>query len=770
MQPHSVLGGPDELPAIKDKVEGPGDAKDTRGERLFLKNSGPLQRIVSLPRLNPGAQIGAVVYLHGHRNLKYVTSQYREIISTTVKSGWAFVSPSDGCPDQLLDVVLWVRSQAWSNQNIICLGLRGFELLNYFKVTGQDPKLGSNYLFYFDETTERGWHSTNRAEVIDLNRCLVSVHDEIIRTVEPHWGREHPFMEWLRSLNPKSHKICHPTSQHLLGVGGDTHEVDGPLRPTYTISGWMNSHVVDAVDLIDLSVMTVIGPWRNISTKTLNAALRDWLAFTGSSSTGSGSRGGIYVIPTPSSRWSEGYYNLVAPIKLQRQTFGYPSQGRATYRWKKIDLPWGLVNGCVEMSLSSNLSQLRQEMQDSRSGWEGVIQLEGRVGVWGSPRLRMRVGSPSSTPRQISSTPPSRGMQSPSRSVGDQSAPAQPTPGTGGTAQEAHSPTARPHFLPGAMQNSVDSINRGSWSSGQSTDLKLPAPLDLQPAISAPSTLQAETYCLCAQLYTSKGELVSYGYCNPKYPGLIDLQLRPFFLPPIIGATENSDHTSRTVHSNPGLRARTAVSDPHLHGLHLFLTQSWLPTVSPGNNSTVMLLRDAILELPLVVKEECKISNILVPEADLHILPSQHSNRIEQQSRFFDIKTYESRTAEGGNTGTLQASFGINGDCQIQIFDRLNADWLRSDVKISQEGFSIALVSSKSDPAVTLASGIDDHSGFNTETRPSSASIEDSPSSQQLPSIERLITNDSVISSQAALTIPLAKGLSSSVASTDSLL
>jgi hypothetical protein len=817
MQPHSVLEGPDELPAIKEslsshaapfthyKVEGPGDAKDTRGEGLFLKNSGPLlpvgaspegtsplQRIVSLPRLNPGTQIGAVVYLHGHRNLKYVTSQYGEIISTTVRSGWAFVSPSDGCPDQLLDVLLWVRSQIWSNQNVICLGLRGFELLHYLKVTGQDPRLGPNYLFYFDETTERGWHSTNRSEVIDLNVCLVSVHDEIIRTLEPQWGREHPFMEWLRSLNPKSHQICHPTSQHLLGVGavsidttlcrGDTHEVDGPLTPTYTISGWMNSHVVDAVDLIDLSVMTVIGPWRNISTKTLNAALRDWLAFTGSSSGGSGSRGGIYVIPTPSTRWREGYYNLVAPIKLQRQTLGYSSQGRATYRWKKIDLPWGLVNGCVEMSLSSNLSTLRQEMQDSRSGWEGVIQLEGRVGVWGSPRLRMRVGSPSSTPRQISLTPPSRAMQSPSPSVGDQSSPTLPTLGTGGTAQEVHSPTARPHFLPGAMQ---DSINRGNWSSGQSTDLKLPMPLDLQPAISAPSTLQAETYCLCAQLYTSKGELVSYGYCNPKYPGLIDLQLRPFFLPPIIGATENSDHTSRTVHSNPTLRARTPVSDPHLHGLHLFLTQSWLPTVAPGNNSTVMLLRDAILELPLVVKEDCKISNILVPEADLHILPSQHSNRIEEQSRFFDIKTYESRTAEGGNTGTLQASFGINGDCQIQIFDRLNADWLRSDVKISQQGFSIALVSSKSDPAtpaVTLASGIDDHSGFNTETHSSSASIEDSPSSQQLPSIERLITNDSVIPSQTALTVPLlrvgaspfgtsplAKGLSFSVASTDSL-
>ena len=823
MQPHSGLGGPDELSPIKEslsshaaalsdyKVEGKGDAKDTGGEGLVPKNleplqrivslprlnSGPLQRIVSLPRLNPGAQIGAVVYLHGYKNLKYVTSQYREIISTTVKSGWAFVSPSDGCPDQLLDVVLWVRSQGWSNQNVIGLGLRGFELFNYLKVTGQDPKLGPNYLFYFDETTERGWHSTNQAEVIDLNLCLASLHDEIIRTVEPHWGREHPFMEWLRSLNPQSHKICHPTPQHLLGVGAAIREVDGPLTPTYTISGWMNSHVVDAVDLIDLSVMTVIGPWKNISTKTLNAALRDWLAFTGSSTSssgGSGSRGGIYVIPTPSSRWREGYYNLVAPIKLQRQTLGYSSQGRATYRWKKIDLPWGLVNGCVEMSLSSNLSQLRQEMQDSRSGWEGVIQLEGRVGVWGSPRLRMRVGSPSSTPRQISLTPPSRAMPppsiAPSRSVGDQSSRSSNVsfpaphlglaemPGTGGTVPSTPSRLSgaarevQPQFWPGALYNSVDSTNRGRWSSGQSTDLKLPAPLDLQPAISAPSTLQVETYCLCAQLYTSKGELVSYGYCNPKYPGLIDLQLRPFFLPPIMGATENSDHTSRTAHSNPRLRAQTGVNDPHLHGLHLFLTQSWLPTVGPGNNSTVMLLRDAILELPLVVKEDCKISNILVPEADLHILPSQHSNRIEEQSRVFDIKTYESRTAEGGNTGTLQASFGLNGDCQIQIFDRVNADWLRSDVKIAQEGVSIALVSSKSDPAVTLASGIDDHSGFNTATIPLPASIEDSPSSQQLPSIERSITNDSVISSPAApgVTIPLAKGLSSSVASTDSLL
>ena len=777
MLPSTVSRGSKELSPIREGSS----SREAGGEEWVLKISGsnvgfrgPLQRIVSLPRLNPGSQVGAIVYLHGHKNLKYVTAQYREIIATTVKSGWAFVSPTDGCPDQLLDVVLWVRSQGWSNKNIVGLGLKFFELLNYLKVTGQSPKLGANYLFYFDDTIERGWHSTNHAEVPDLNRCLAAVHEEIVRTVEPQWGREHPFMEWLRSLNPKSHKMCHSTFEPRVRAGGDIREPDNPVSPIYTISGWMNSHVVDAMDLVDLSMMTVIGPWKNISTKTLNAALRDWMSFTdkpASISSRSSSRGGIYVIPTPSSRWHEGYYNLVAPIKLQRQTLGYASRGRATYRWKKIDLPWGLVNGCVEMSLSSNLSKLRQEMQDSRSGWEGVIQLEGRVGVWGSPRLRMRVGSPSSSPQQMSRTPPSRAMEPPSMAE---------------SLEDRDVATSSSQLLPEAWKRPVNSINTGNPSLIPGSTLKLPMPPDLQPTTSAPSTLQAETYCLCAQLYTSKGELVSYGYCNPKYPGLIDLQLRPFFLPPIIGATESSDHTSRTVQSNPGLRPQAGVSDPHLHGLHLFLTQSWLPTVGPGNNQTVIFLRDLILELPLVVKEDCKRSNILVPDADLETRPSQHSSWTEEQRRVFEIKTYESRTPEGGNTGNLHASFGPNGDCHIQIIDRQNSDWLRSDVKISQGGLSIALSSSKSEESGPESPNADTpHGGsassLKTVTIPSPVSIPDLVVSPGLPPFEAPITNDSIRStsphtgsldskSEAVPGVSMTKESTTSIASTDSLL
>ena len=798
MLPHPVPWGPEGLSSIRESSS----SGEAGGEgRLFpntgaeVSSAGPLQRIVSLPKLHPGFPVGAVVYLHGHKNLKYVTTQYREIIAITVKSGWAFVSPTDGCPDQLLNVVSWVRSQVWSNQKIIGLGLKFFELLNYLKTTGQSPKLGPDYLLYFDDTIERGWHSTNQAS--DLNRCFVSVHDEILRTVEPQWGREHPFMEWLRSLDPRSHTITDRTSEPPPRVGGDIHEPSHPLSPIYTISGWMNSHVIEAVDLIGISMMTIIGPWKTISTKTLNAALRDWIAFTdqsASSSSRSSSRGGIYVIPTPSGRWHEGYYNLVAPIKLQRQTLGYASQGRATYRWKRIELPWGLVNGCVEMSLSSNLAQLRQEMQDSRSGWEGLIQLEGRVGVWGSPRLRMRVGSPSSSPLQLSRTPPSRAMEPPSM------APLETLkdPQLAAASRFMDRPTlaSNPQLLPNAWKRSVNSINTGDRGTDQAiltpeSNLKLPMPLDLQPTTSAPSTLQAETYCLCAQLYTSKGELVSYGYCNPKYPGLIDLQLRPLFLPPIIGATESSDHTSRTTHSNPGLRAQAGVSDPHLHRLHLFLTQSWLPTVGPGNNPIVMSLRDLILELPLVVKEDCKRSNILAPEVDLQILPSQHSSWTQEQRRFFDIKTYESRTPEAGNRGTLHASFGPNGDCELRILDRRNSDWLRSEVKISQGSLSIALVSSKSEDSSSKSPDADTpHGGspsaLKTETAPLPVLIDGSLSSrgpprdtrsQDLPPFELPISNDSVRSTWGSPHLkretvpggPMIQGFTSSIASTDSL-
>lgn len=680
-----------------------------------------LERIVSLPTSNPGLKFGTIVYLHGHKNLRYVTSHYKEIISTTIKSGWGFVSPVAGELAQLLDVISWVRDQTWSNRIVIGLGLKFFELLDHLKATGRDPMLGPDYLFYFNDTPEQWWHSANQSEVVDLNRLLAQVQKSIIIDTEPRWGSGDLLMNWLRSLNPDFLEVRHSYPEYA--------------TPIYTISGWMNSRVFDAIYMLDTSVMTVIGPWRNISTKTLKTALRDWIAFTQrptSSSKRSGSRGGIYVIPTPSSRWYEGYYSLVPPIRLQSHAIKYSvseppdslldlvqhqqdkSIGRATYKWRKISLPWGLVNGCVEMSVNSNLPQLRREMQDSRSGWEGVIQLEGRVGIWGSPRLRMRVGSPSSSPRQFSRTPPTRPIQPPPTTRPQVPFSVSPTP-----------MTTRPAPPPGVGPNSM-----------------LPHSRDLESAVSAPPTLKPENYCLCAQLYTSRGELVSYGYCYPKYPGRIDLSLRPFFLPPIIGATESGDHTSRTADSNPLLQALEIVSDPHLHSLHLFLTQSWLPTVGPGNNQTIMLLRDVILELPLIVKEDCKRSNILVPDEDIQIRHSQYAVKLENQALNYEIKTHESTSTEGTKSGTLQASFDPSGDGQIILEDHWNSDWLKRKIQILHgKVISIGLASSRF--VGTQLPSVSEAPGSNPDLDPEGPSPL-SPVTSELPSIDPSIVPNSV--------------------------
>jgi hypothetical protein len=798
-----------------------------------------LHRILSLPKPPLESKIGTIVLLHPHQDLKYVSSQHAEIITVAVKSGWGFVSPICGSMVQFLDVLSWVRAQLWSNKIIIGLGIKFFEVLKYLKESNQDLRLGPDYLFHYDPTSERWWHSTNQPHVTDLNHYISLIHDEILRSKDLGWAPDHPFMERLKVLNPKSHKICDLSSSGMFGPNQNSN----PETPIYTISGWMNSRVTDAVNLTGLSIMTIIGPWRDIPIVTLKAALRNWTDFIQKKSLNldkstSGaptprwsfvkegpSVGGIYVIPTPSSRWTEGYYSLPLPVKLHRTGLGFSGldssellfevvqsqrdqhRGKATYRWKKIDLPCGLVNGCVEMSLVDDLNRIRQGMQDSSSGWEGVIQLEGRVGIWGMPRLRIRMGSPSTDHRQISRTPPLGPTDSPltvnfrSLSQNVNAPPSTETmdavtgtghsittqvtgtghsittqvAGSGGLATTdvpctgVHDSTQMGGLPLNIPLSEVSPLDTGvlnpiksrvnshktvgisafeNYTKSGST-LRLPESSSLQSTTSAPSNLSAETsshcedkflgtgapetYSLCAQLYTSLGELVSYGYCNPQYPGVIDLDLRPVFLPPIIGANEKTTYQDRTTQSNPGLRTRSFVTDPHLHTLHLFLSQSWLPTLGPGSNRSVMCLRDVLLELPLIVKDDCKRSNIILSDDNIAIPLSQHTHQVENQPWTFDINpsynigndlgtsrseakvsidksnesSRETDTAPPDTLrGFLKASFDRNGDCHVQLQDTWNQDWLKSDLTVSQERINITLQSSHSSISANIVTSV----------------------------------------------------------------
>ena len=631
-----------------------------------------LPHMISLPSVPDGTKIGTVVLLHPHKSAKYISTYYYEIISSSIKEGWAFVAAFCDQPDKLVSLFTRIRSQEWSNKIIIAIGTPSFNILRFLQTENLSKSLGPDYIFLFHNVPERWWHTTEDLNLPNLTQSLKVLHTQMERVVEDELGSTHEFLEWLRCLNPAYHQISVQDLRYL--------------PPLYVMSGWMNSRVDSVIDLIDKSVMTIIGPWKMLTGKSLNAALRDWLKFTmkGNSLPKSqsrfGSPGGIYVVPTPCTRWYEGYYGLDPPVNLKETTVNQPpttqhimniihqieadkrqSPGRATYRWKKIDLPWGLVNGCVEVGLQADLAAIRENMQSYKSGWEGIIQLEGRVGVWGRPRLRMRIGTPSSNTRTLgvrkmidqgSSTPP------------QSSRPVSRTP----------PPTSRRLSIIAPLHISSPSLET------LAVRVLGPEPLDVIPKLDQPTNntvlttpISTDIVCLCAQLYTNKGELLSYGFANI-YHNIVEIDMKPFFLPPVSGLTRETTHESRTSNSNQKLRAQKTLIDPDLHGLHLFLSQSWLPSVYPGVSQNILHLREMVLELPLVVKDQCKVSNILLPEEDLKVMPSQPSILYTNDKLNIDVITYESQPpwSKSNKLGTIKASFGNHGDFTIKITDQRN--------------------------------------------------------------------------------------------------
>jgi hypothetical protein len=645
-----------------------------------------LPHMISLPPISDGTKVGAVVLLHPHKSAKYISTYYYEIISSSVKEGWAFVSAFCDQPDKLVSLFTRVRSQPWSNKVIIAIGTPSFNILRFLQRENRSKNLGPDYIFLFHNVQERWWHTTEDLNLPNLTQSLKLLHTQMENVVEHELGSTHEFLEWLRCLNPAYHQISIRDLRCL--------------PPLYVMSGWMNSRVDSVIDLMDKSVMTIIGPWKKLTGKSLNAALRDWLKFTmkGNSAPKSqsrfGSPGGIYVVPTPSTRWHEGYYGLDPPVNLKETTVNHPpttqritniihqieadkrqSPGRATYRWKKIDLPWGLVNGCVELGLQTDLAAIRENMQNCKSGWEGIIQLEGRVGVWGRPRLRMRIGTPSSTTRTLAI-----------RKMVDQGS---------STPPQSSRPLSRTPSLTSRRLSIIAPLHISSPVS-QSPSLETlalrvlgPEPLHPIPKLdqstnnTAPTTLiSTDIVCLCAQLYTNKGELLSYGFAKIDH-NIVEIDMKPFFLSPISGLTRETTHESRTTNSNPKLQAQKTVIDPDLHGLHLFLSQSWLPSVYPGINQNILHLREMVLELPLVVKDQCKVSNILLPEEDLKVMPSRPSVVYTNDRLNIDVTTYESQLSGSkiNKLGTINASFGNHGDFTIKITDQRNECTLVSTIQ-----------------------------------------------------------------------------------------
>ena len=648
-----------------------------------------LPHMISLPPISDGIKVGAVVLLHPHKSAKYISTYYYEIISSSIKEGWAFVSAFCDQPDKLISLFTRVRSQEWSNKVIIAIGTPSFNILRFLQRENRSKSLGPDYIFLFHNVQERWWHTTEDLNLPNLSQSFKVLHTEMEKVVESELGSTHEFLEWLRCLNPAYHQISIQDVRYL--------------PPLYVMSGWMNSRVDSVIDLIDKSVMTIIGPWKKLTGKSLNAALRDWLKFTKKgegvpkSQSRFGSPGGIYVVPTPCTRWYEGYYGLDSPVNLKETTVNPPartqrimsiihqietdkrqSPGRATYRWKKIDLPWGLVNGCVEVGLQADLAAIRENMESYKSGWEGIIQLEGRVGVWGRPRLRMRVGTPSSNTRTLairkmidqgSSTPP------------QSSRPLSRTP----------PPTSRRLSILAPLHISSP-VSQSPSLETLALRVLGPEPLHPIPKLdrstnsnlnnSPPTPSSLDIVCLCAQLYTNKGELLSYGFANIDH-NIVEIDMKPFFLPPISGLTRETTPESRTTNANPKLQAQKTVIDPDLHGLHLFLSQSWLPSVYPGINRNVLHLREMVLELPLVVKDQCKVSNILLPEEDLKVMPSRPLIYCTNGRLNMDITTYESHPPESkvSKLGTINASFGKDGDFAIRITDQHNESTLVSTIQ-----------------------------------------------------------------------------------------
>ena len=649
-----------------------------------------LPHMISLPSVPDGTKFGTVVLLHPHKSAKYISTCYYEIISSSIKEGWAFVAAFCDQPDKLVSLFTRIRSQEWSNKIIIAIGTPSFNILRFLQTENRSKSLGPDYIFLFHNVQERWWHTTEDLNLPNLSQSLKLLHTEMEKMVENELGSTHEFLEWLRCLNPAYHQISIRDLRYLPSL--------------YVMSGWMNSRVDSVIDLIDKSVMTIIGPWKKLTGKSLNAALRDWLKFTKKgdgvpkSQSRFGSPGGIYVVPTPCTRWYEGYYGLDPPVNLKETTVNQPattqrimniihqietdkrqSPGRATYRWKKIDLPWGLVNGCVEVGLQTDLAAIRKNMQDCKSGWEGIIQLEGRVGVWGRPRLRMRIGTPSSNTRTLaihkmidqgSSTPP------------QSSRPLSRTP----------PPTSRRLSILAPLHVSSPMSQSPSL---ETLALKVlgPEPLHPMPKLDrsinsnlnnfVPTTsTSTDSVCLCAQLYTNKGELLSYGFANIDHH-IVEIDMKPFFLPPISGLTRETTQESRTTNANPKLQAQKTVIDPDLHGLHLFLSQSWLPTVYQSMTQNVLHLREMVLELPLVVKDQCKVSNILLPEEDLKVMPSRPSVLYTKDKLNIDVITYESHPPESKipRLGTLNASFGNRGDFAIKITDQYYESRLVSTIQ-----------------------------------------------------------------------------------------
>jgi hypothetical protein len=229
-------------------------------------DEGTLPHIISVPLVTPKSKIGAVVLFHPHRNGKYITTYYHEIISSSVKEGWAFVSPFCEEPDKLLSMFSLIRAQEWSNKVIVAIGTKCFEVLRYIEQNNISKNLGPDYIFMIHNVPERWWHASENLTTPNLTQSLRSLHTQIEKKVETELGANHEFLEWLRCLNPTYHHISTQELQYL--------------PPLYTMTGWMNSRVDSVIDLIDKSVMTIIGPWKNITGKSLTAALRDWLKFT----------------------------------------------------------------------------------------------------------------------------------------------------------------------------------------------------------------------------------------------------------------------------------------------------------------------------------------------------------------------------------------------------------------------------------------------------------------------------------------------------------
>jgi hypothetical protein len=544
-------------------------------QSINIKNDDPvLPHMISLPSVSEGTKFGAVILLHPHKSAKYISTYYYEIISSSVKEGWAFVSAFCDQPDKLVSLFTRIRSQEWSNKIIIAIGTQSFDIMRFIQRESRPKSLGPGYIFLFHNVPERWWHITEDLNMPNMTQSLKALHTQMESKVESELGPTHEFLEWLRCLNPAYHHISVRDLRYL--------------PPLYIMSGWMNSRVDAVIDVIDKSVMTIIGPWKNLTGKSLNAALRDWLKFTRKgdnapkSQSRFGSPGGIYVIPTPCTRWHEGYYGLDQPVNLKETTASQPvttrgimniihqietdkrqSPGRAAYRWKKIDLPWGLVSGCVEIGLQVDLASIRGNMQSCNSGWEGIIQLEGRVGVWGRPRLRMRVGTPSSNTRTLavrkqvdqgSSTPP------------HSSRPLSRTP----PPLSRRVSTLVPLHISSPMSQSPSLESLALRVLG-SEPLHPPPNLDRFTNSTSTIPVSTDIVCLCAQLYTNKGELLSYGFANIDH-NIVEIDMKPFFLPPISGPTRETTHESRTTNANPKLRAQNTVIDPDLHGLHLFLT------------------------------------------------------------------------------------------------------------------------------------------------------------------------------------------------------